>query len=203
MFQKNCVKHYPVCWLNKDILKKRYDMKNTLVELLQKYKPIDSWEQQCKKRMLKFIEDHEDCFERSLAIGHFTGSAWLLSHDQSKVLLMHHAKLDKWVQLGGHCDGDSDVLNVALKEAQEESGIEKIVPVHNEIYDIDIHLVPARGNQDEHYHYDVRFLLQVIGNETVVQNREAKELCWKSKDLNELPTTSRSVVRMFEKWLRI
>lgn len=174
-----------------------------LVELLQKYMPTDSWEQDCKEKMFEFIKQHTDCFERSLNIGHFTGSVWLLNHDKSKALLTHHAKLDKWMQLGGHCDGDSDILNVALKEAQEESGIQHIIPISKNIFDIDIHLVPARGDRKEHYHYDVRFLLQVIGNDSLVQNHESKELRWISKSREELPTTNRSVVRMFDKWLSI
>lgn len=181
----------------------------TLIELLRAYVPSDSEEKIYKERMLEFIAQHDDCFERSLAIGHFTGSAWLLNHDESHVLLMHHAKLDKWMQLGGHCDGDSDVLAVALKEAQEESGISNIIPVSEDIFDIDIHLIPAFGNNQEHYHYDVRFLLQVNGPEPFVQNRESKELRWIGKNRNTvaggngLPTTSRSIVRMFDKWVTL
>jgi 8-oxo-dGTP pyrophosphatase MutT (NUDIX family) len=114
---------------------------------------------------------------------------------------MHHTKLDKWFQLGGHCDGHSDVLAVAIKEAQEESGIVGIEPVSNKIFDIDIHLIPANPKEKEHYHYDVRFLLHVISNEEVVQNNESKELRWIGKTRTALPTTGRSVTRMFDKWV--
>ena len=181
-------------------------MYKTLVELLQKYTPqdypeSDPWEQECKKRMLAFIEQHANCFERSLEVGHFTGSAWLLNRDQTKALMTHHTKLDMWIQLGGHCDGDPDILNVAQKEAQEESGIQHIVPVTKDIFDIDIHLVPTIGKQKEHYHYDIRFLLQVTSTESVTQNHESKELRWISKNRDELPTKSRSVIRMFDKWI--
>ncbi|HBR71029.1 TPA: NUDIX hydrolase [Candidatus Dependentiae bacterium] len=178
-------------------------MVHSLDKLLENYIPFDSWEQECKERMLAFIARYDNCFERSLEIGHFTGSAWLLNHDKTKALLTHHTKLDKWLQLGGHCDGDSDVLSVATKEAQEESGIQNIIPISTTIFDIDIHLFPTRGQQKEHYHYDVRFLLQVVGSESVTQNHESKELRWISKNLNDLPTSSRSVVRMFEKWLAL
>jgi 8-oxo-dGTP pyrophosphatase MutT (NUDIX family) len=178
-------------------------MHRTLVELLHAYVPSDPEEQVYKERMLEFIKQHADCFERSLAEGHFTGSAWLLNHDKSRALLMHHTKLDQWFQLGGHCDGDSDILAVALKEAQEESGINNIIPVSEDIFDIDIHRIPAFGNNKEHYHYDVRFLLQVNGLDEIVQNRESKELRWISTDRKELPTTSRSIVRMFEKWIAL
>jgi 8-oxo-dGTP pyrophosphatase MutT (NUDIX family) len=116
---------------------------------------------------------------------------------------MHHAKLGKWFQLGGHCDGDSDVCAVAVKEAQEESGIMDIVPVRTEIFDVDVHLIPGNSREAEHYHYDIRFLLQVASEETVVQNSESKELRWISTDVSQLPTHGRSVVRMFEKWVQL
>lgn len=173
--------------------------RNQLLKLLDKYQPMPE-EIMYKKRMIEFVKGNLDCFERSLEIGHITASAWLLSNDRSQVLLMHHAKLNAWVQFGGHCDGDSDVLAVAIKEAQEESGILGIEPISTEIFDIDIHLIPANKKEKEHYHYDVRFLLGVISDQHFVQNEESKELRWFGKNQDELPTQSRSVVRMFEKW---
>jgi 8-oxo-dGTP pyrophosphatase MutT (NUDIX family) len=116
---------------------------------------------------------------------------------------MHHVKLNKWFQLGGHCDGNPDVLSVAIKEAQEESGIKSIVPIHKKIFDIDIHLIPANSREKEHYHYDIRFLLQVTSDEQIVQNSESKELKWISKNPHELLTDSPSVVRMFNKWINL
>ncbi len=171
-----------------------------LIEMLENYKPEAHEEILFKNRMISFIEENPNCFDRSLEIGHITASAWLLNQDGSKALLMHHMKLDKWFQLGGHCDGNSDVLAVAIKEAQEESGILQISPVSRDIFDIDIHLIPANKKEKEHYHYDVRFLLQVTSNEEVVQNSESKELRWIGKTLNDLPTKIHSVVRMFNKW---
>ena len=197
-----------------------FDLKNAL----ERYTPLSAHEQQTKVRMLAFLDTYADCFERTLAIGHFTASSWLLNKDETHALLMHHAKLGMWVQLGGHCDGNKDVLEVAIKEAQEESGIQNIVPLSQEIFDIDIHLIPAKQSQttqaafklgmkakgltqgfhdQEHYHYDVRFLLHVTGDKDIIKNRESKELRWISKDKKELPTESRSVVRMFDKWLLI
>jgi 8-oxo-dGTP pyrophosphatase MutT (NUDIX family) len=116
---------------------------------------------------------------------------------------MHHRKLNLWVQLGGHCDGDANVLAVAIKEAQEESGIMHIEPLSLQIFDVDIHLIPANAKEAEHYHYDIRFLLGAQSDEEFVQNSESKELRWISKDAKQMPTNERSVVRMFEKWCRI
>ncbi len=169
--------------------------------MLQNYFPATEEEIKFKKEMISFIEENPNCFERSFEIGHITASSWLLNKDNSKALLMHHTKLDKWFQLGGHCDGNPDVLAVAIKEAQEESGIKGIAPVYKEIFDIDIHLIPGNSREKEHYHYDVRFLLQVNSDEQIVQNRESKELRWIEKKLISLPTQNPSVIRMFNKWI--
>ena len=172
----------------------------TLLELLNEHSPTTQKEIQCKNQMISFIKKHDDCFERSLKIGHITGSAWLVSNDGTQALLLHHAKLDRWFQLGGHCDGSADVLDVAIKEAQEESGIQSITPINEKIFDIDIHLIPANSREQAHYHYDVRFLLRVTSDELIIQNHESKELKWIGKNPRELPTDSPSVVRMYNKW---
>jgi 8-oxo-dGTP pyrophosphatase MutT (NUDIX family) len=177
--------------------------RSNLKEKLINYHPTDTAEQVFKQDMLTFLEQYPDCFERALEVGHFTGSAWLVSKDGTKALLMHHTKLDRWLQLGGHCDGDSDVLAVAVKEAQEESGINGIEPITTDIFDIDVHLIPASSKLPAHYHYDVRFFLRVASDEEIVQNKESKELRWIDKDVSELPTDATSVTRMFHKWLAL
>jgi len=173
--------------------------RNKLLTLLENYDPTAE-EQLYKTRMIDFLQQHPDAFERSLKVGHFTASAWLISKDGTKALLMHHTKLNAWFQLGGHCDGDSDVLAVAIKEAQEESGIQSIEAVSVDIFDIDIHTIPANSKEPEHEHFDVRFILQVTSDEQVVQNHESQGLQWFGLDKAELPTDSRSVTRMFDKW---
>jgi 8-oxo-dGTP pyrophosphatase MutT (NUDIX family) len=180
-------------------------MKQALLEqLLQEYYPQYSEEKVYKDQMLTFIKYHpNNCFERSLEIGHFTASCWLVNKDDSAALLLHHKKLNDWFQLGGHADGDHDLLAVAVKEAQEESGILNIVPVSGQIFDIDIHMIPANSKDKAHYHYDVRFLLQVVGDQPFVQNHESNELRWIDKNKGDLPTQSWSVVRMFDKWIAI
>ncbi len=172
-----------------------------LVYLLNNYHPSNE-ERAFKERMLTFIQAHADCFERTLAEGHITASSWLLNKDGSKALLMHHAKLNQWFQLGGHCDGNPDVLAVAIKEAQEESGINDIVPVSTEIFDIDIHLIPARKQEAAHFHYDVRFLLQVASDEVIVPNHESHDLRWVGKNQDDIPPVGVSVTRMFHKWVQ-
>lgn len=172
-----------------------------LKEKLEAYIPSCAQEAEHRRGMILFMEQYPNCFERTLAVGHFTGSAWLLNKERTAALLMHHTKLNKWLQLGGHCDGNSNILEVAIREAQEESGILNIVPLSQDIFDIDIHLIPERGHEKAHYHYDVRFLLGVNSDEQVIQNRESKELRWISKP-TQVPTANPSVVRMFNKWLK-
>ncbi len=171
-----------------------------LIQLLDSYLPSEE-EILFKKEMLDFVKTNKNCFNRSLEIGHVTASCWLLNTDKSKALLMHHKKLDRWLQLGGHCDGNPDTLAVAVKEAQEESGIFHIRPLSTDIFDIDIHLIPGNGLTKPHYHYDVRFLLQTISNDSFTKNEESKALLWISKDEKKLPTEDPSVTRLFHKWL--
>ena len=175
--------------------------KEILLDLLEHYHPYDIQEQYYKKNMINFIKSYEACFERTLLIGHITASAWLLNKDYSKALLMHHAKLNRWVQPGGHCDGEPDVLKVAIKEAQEESGIQAILPLSHNIFDIDIHLIPANIKEPEHYHYDVRFLLAVVNEQEVHKNHEAHALKWVSKDSTNITDWGESIFRMFNKWI--
>lgn len=173
-------------------------IRTDLLEKLRSYCPTPE-EVSSKKRMLSFVENNPHCFERHLKEGHVTASCWLLSNDGSHALLTHHAKLNAWLQLGGHCDGDPDVLAVALKEAREESGIMQIAPVSEGIFDIDIHLIPENKKEKAHYHYDVRFLLQVMSDEELKISNESKELRWVHDDIHTL-SVDRSVLRMFQKW---
>ena len=170
-----------------------------LLKLLRSYHPKANEELEYKERIIRFVERNPNCFDRNLEEGHITGSAWLLNKDGSKALLLLHAKLDLWVQPGGHCDGNPDVLQTSLKEAREESGIHSIEPLSEEIYDLDIHLFPAKNGQKEHFHYDVRFLLRVTTDETGVVSSESKALRWIGRN-EELPTGALSVTRMFAKW---
>jgi len=176
-------------------------MKRTpLLALLDAYQPHDPDEKNHKETIAAFVRDNPDCFERTLTSGHITASSWLLNKDKTHALLLHHKKLDRWLQLGGHCDGDPDTLAVAIKEAQEESGILNIEPLFCAIFDVDVHLIPETPKAAAHYHYDIRFLLHVTSNEMVIQNNESNALQWISKELHALPTNERSVTRMFEKW---
>lgn len=152
------------------------------------------------ERMTGFVSAHADCFERSLSLGHVTGSAWLVNRRRTHVLLTHHRKLNKWLQLGGHADGDSDVLAVAMKEALEESGLPDIAPLSPDIFDLDIHEIPARKSEPAHFHYDVRFALRANASEQYVVSDESHDLAWIDIARIATVTSETSMLRMANKW---
>lgn len=140
-------------------------------------------------------------FHRHHPPGHFTGSAWLVSGDGQRVLLTHHRKLQRWLQLGGHADGDRDLARVALREAQEESGLVDL-QVESEIFDLDRHWIPARSNEPGHWHYDVRHVVRATGSECYAVSEESLALAWKPVHmLASDPATDVSLRRMASRWL--
>jgi len=170
--------------------------RNQLNELLQKHKPFNEQEAIFTEQITGFVKEYPDCFERSLLIGHVTGSAWIVDKSRQFTLLTHHRKLNKWFQTGGHCDGDSDVLNVALKEAQEETGLTDIQIISPDIFDIDIHEIPERKGIPAHLHYDVRFLLEADMNEPLTVSSESTDLAWVAISEVQKLNDSESIMRM-------
>lgn len=146
-----------------------------------------------------FVSSQSACFERSLELGHVTGSAWLVDPGGKDLLLTHHRKLQRWLQLGGHADGDPDVHAVALREAREESGITEITALRPTIFDIDIHPIPARGDMPEHLHFDARFLFQARHRDIQISD-ESNDLAWVPIEQLDEKTTEESILRMREKW---
>jgi 8-oxo-dGTP pyrophosphatase MutT (NUDIX family) len=140
------------------------------------------------------------CFERDFwRPGHVTGSAWLLDGRRERVLLTHHRKLGRWLQLGGHADGDEDVRRVACREAMEESGLE-VALVESSIFDIDVHEIPARGADPAHLHFDLRFALCACGGDDFTVSAESHALRWVSIAEVAALTDELSMRRMAEKW---
>jgi len=148
-----------------------------------------------------FMAAHPDAASRARAEGHLTGSAWLVSADGERVLLTHHRKLDRWLQLGGHADGDADLANVALREAEEESGLTGL-SVEAEIFDLDRHEIPARGDVPAHWHYDVRYVVSAGGSEDFSISEESHALAWRRvEDLATDAGADDSMRRMARKWI--
>lgn len=149
-----------------------------------------------------FLAHGPQVFVRESLEGHFTGSAWLVSADGQRVLLTHHRKLQRWLQLGGHADGDTDLSRVALREAEEESGLTGL-SVEAEPFDLDRHRIPARGDEPEHWHYDVRYVVHAGSNEAFEINEESLALAWRPiREIADDAASDASLRRMADKWLR-
>lgn len=152
---------------------------------------------------IEFVETQTDCLLRSCAPGHLTGSAWILSRDRRKVLLTHHHKLEKWLQLGGHADGDGDLVAVAGREAREESGLTSLRVLVPEIFDLDRHWIPPRKADPGHYHYDLRFLLEADPAEPLAISDESKALEWVELSAVAALNPEESIARMVAKTVQL
>ncbi len=139
-----------------------------------------------------------DPYGRDPREDHVTGSGFVVSPCRSFTLLMHHAKLDRWLQPGGHCDGDPDVAGVAAREVFEETGLRARL-LSRRLFDIDIHEIPARGDAPAHFHYDLRFLFEADPANPLLGNEESHDLRWVA--LEDLPryAPQRSVCVLREK----
>ncbi len=136
--------------------------REALVASLERLVPSDPEEERDRARILAFLCEHPQPFDRAIAEGHLTGSAITVSADGARVLLLHHRKLERWLQPGGHGDpGETSGEEVALREAREETGIEGLGLHHSapRPLDVDVHAIPARGAEPAHAHLDLRYLV--------------------------------------------
>ncbi len=175
-----------------------------LLDLLYAHRPYDIAEQTMLADTIAFVTNQPDCFERSLLIGHVTGSAMLVSPDRQRVVLIHHRKLDRWFQPGGHADGQTDLVAVAQCEAEEETGLTqlRLITKANQqpaVFDVDIHLIPARPTEPAHWHYDIRFLFEANPAEPLKATAETKAVGWFTLPEAERMANSESVARMLWK----
>ena len=146
-----------------------------LAQELDRYSTADPAEAEALARIRRFVSSPADPFSRDNPEGHVTGSAVVARPDGSAFLLVHHRKLDRWLQPGGHAEeSDASVFDTAVREAREETGISDFVaPIGRRIFDVDVHPIPARGRGTEarqhlyglrgrdpaHLHFDLRYLL--------------------------------------------
>jgi 8-oxo-dGTP pyrophosphatase MutT (NUDIX family) len=151
-------------------------------------------------KMVALLDSTPGCFHRDCFPAHFTGSALVVSADGARALLHHHRKLDRWLQFGGHCDGDENVPRVAQREALEESGIEGLILASARPFDLDIHTIPQHGAEPEHFHYDVRYVLIAPDEANGVVSTESHELRWfTAEELEDFPLDP-GLRRLVGKW---
>ncbi len=153
----------------------------TQIEASLPYEPIDVV---YRTLFTHFLAQYQDAsFSRSTFSGHITASAVVVNETFDQMLLMHHKKLNIWLQFGGHTDGNPDVLAVAKKELSEESGIEKARLVSEDIFDLAIHEIPERKDEPEHLHFDIRFLFVVPSTVSFKVNKdEGHDVRWFALD---------------------
>jgi 8-oxo-dGTP pyrophosphatase MutT (NUDIX family) len=169
-----------------------------LLASLRAHVPWDEREAAMLARIVAFVEAHEDCFERSLLVGHVTGSAWVVNPERTHALLVHHRRLGRWLQPGGHCDGSPDVLATALREVLEETGI-CAAPVMPAIFDVDAHDIPPRGAEPAHVHYDIRYLAEAPLTAQPVVSPESRDVRWVALEEISRLSTDDSVLRLVRK----
>jgi len=172
-----------------------------LLSLLREHRTRFMDEAGYVQRAISYIEEHENCFYRELYPVHVTGSAWVVCPDRNQILMMHHKKHDQWFQPGGHADGDADIVRVALRETSEETGIElsEIKLLNLSVFDVDIHSIPAIGNEPRHDHIDIRFLVEIDNNLFVPGNDESHQVMWVNLYEVSRYNNNRSTYRMLEK----
>jgi 8-oxo-dGTP pyrophosphatase MutT (NUDIX family) len=147
-----------------------------LAEALARHQPEDAAEAQDLAQIRAFVALHPDPFDRRIVAGHLTGSALVVSAEGTQTLLLHHRKLDRWLQPGGHADpGEDSGEEVALREALEETGLPGLLlhPTAPRPLDVDVHDIPARGAEPAHQHLDLRYL--VVAPAGAVFSRSAEE----------------------------
>lgn len=179
--------------------------RNELLELLDRYHTTVMSEASYVQRTKEFVRNHEDCFHTDLLPGHVTGSAWVVSPCRDRVLMLHHKKQNQWFQPGGHADRDHDIRRVALRETHEETGIapEDIHLLSEEIFDVDIHTIPASQHGPRHVHFDIRFLLEIDDSIPVPGNDESHDILWVPLHKAATFNNNLSTHRMVEKTRRL
>lgn len=170
-----------------------------LLRRLDRYEPFDQTEASMLLKLSTFAMAHENCCDRRLPSGHITASAWIIDPTRRQVLLVHHAKLDRWLQPGGHIEGDPSIIDAARREVAEETGLKKFRLLSGEIFDVDVHPIPARRRDPEHLHYDVRFVFEASPGTALEVSEESHEVRWFALDevakVNDTPSLLRMVAK--------
>ncbi|MCG8480166.1 MAG: NUDIX hydrolase [Spirochaetales bacterium] len=189
------------------------DERYALQEALETYRRRWPEEEDVVRRFTTLLSTWPQCLERTSLPGHITASGWVVHGSSEEVLLTHHRKLGRWLQLGGHADGEGDVVGVARREVAEESGIEHLLlwaegadeggtgAFFPTPFDIDIHEIPPHKTVPAHLHYDLRFAFLVSDFKAPVVSEESHDVAWVPLDRLDDYTDEESMLRMRRKWL--
>lgn len=154
-----------------------------LINQIEDYKPFNEQEEVDKLLLLNWIRNNDNAFSRENTVAHITASAWVVNKDRSKVLMVYHNIYNSWSWLGGHADGETDLLSVALREVKEEAGITNVKPVSEEIFSLESLTVDGhvkKGNYiSSHLHLNVTYLLEADSDEAVsIKADENSGVAW-------------------------
>ena len=135
-----------------------------IYEQIKAYRPWNEQERQDQVLILEFLRKNSDAFYRTNLLAHMTASAWVVNPQRSKVLMVYHRLYDSWSWAGGHADGEEDLLAVALREVREETGVQRLRPVTEEIYSLEVLTVDGHEKHGRyvprHLHLNVTYLLE-------------------------------------------
>ena len=170
-----------------------------LKEQIENYKPYNEQEKNDKEMMIEYINTFEDVLTRENRMCHFTASNWIVNKEKTKVLMIYHNIYKSWAWTGGHSDGDSDLLYVAMKEAKEETGIKNVAPIFKEIYSLESIGVNGHEKREKyvstHVHFNVTYLLEADEKQEIhIKEDENSGVKWVQID-KILETTSEAWVR--------
>src|SRR5215213_7002643 len=159
-----------------------------VLDILETALLFDERDREELRTITAFFHDNPDCLDRSNLAGHLTASAFVIDRERGRLLLIHHKALGRWLQPGGHADGDPDLRAVARREVLEETGLAALDLVTPRPLDLDIHAIPARGCVPAHFHYDVRFLFEADSDLALQgDDREVHGAAWvELSDLDRL-----------------
>lgn len=168
------------------------------IEQLKKYMPYNEQEQKDKEIMLKYINNFDDILTRKNEFAHFTASSWVVNKERTKVLMIYHNIYKSWAWTGGHADGDEDLLYTAMREVKEETGLENIRPITDDIFSIEIMCVNGHKKRGEyvgsHVHLNVTYLLEADENDLLfIKEDENSGVRW--FEIDEVKNVSN------EKWV--
>lgn len=149
------------------------------LEQLELYEPADEVERRHRRDHIELVAGRADPFSRAtFQPGHITGSCFIVD-DAGRLLLHHHRRLGRWLQMGGHLEPGERPVDAALREGAEESGLVDLVPAFPAILDLDIHRIPAGRGEPDHRHFDVRYLARTSRPEAIMMDgAESLELVW-------------------------
>ena len=158
-------------------------MREKLISQIEKYKPYNEQEEKDKILILDWIRNNANAFSRENTVAHMTASAWVVNKDRSKVLMVYHNIYNSWSWLGGHADGETDLLSVAIREVKEEAGISDVHPVSEEIFSLESLTVDGHMKKGKyvssHLHFNITYLLEADSEEAVsVKADENSGVAW-------------------------